>query len=183
MQNENLLDYLAPDERGDGFVSTPFTLELLQELQNPDTFFVARAADGALAGYVFVGSWAFCARWPAFQVALERFPLRWNDQPLKAEDTFQYGPVCVARAFRGQGVLPLLFERVKSEMRSRFEVGTTWINMANGRSLRAHVEKLGLVPLDEFAFDGKEFVLLGFETKPNTDRSIQRSVLKVFDSS
>ena len=58
----------------------------------------------------------------------------------------------------------MLFEAVKAEMRPKFALGTTWINAANGRSMKAHVEKLGLVPLDEFALASERFVLLGFST-------------------
>ncbi len=166
LQSQNYIDNVAPEKRGDGFISTPFTLELLHELEAPSRFFVARDDDSnALAGYVFAGSWAFCCRWPAFQVAIARFPLRWRGELLEANQTFQYGPICIAHEFRGQGVLPLLFDAVKAEMRDEYAVGTTWINRANGRSMRAHVGKLGLVALDEWAWDGKEFVTLGFETR------------------
>lgn len=165
LQEENLVTNLAPEARGDGFVSTPFTLQLLNELRSPNRFLVARDDESnALAGYVFLGSWAFCTRWPAFQVAVSRFPLTWNGRLLGEEQTFQYGPVCVAGRFRGQGVLPLLFEGASREMRDEYAVGTTWINRANGRSMKAHTEKLGLQPLDEFELNGNEFVLLGFET-------------------
>lgn len=168
LQEENLVTNLAPDARGDGFVTTPFTLELMGELCGQDRFLVARDEEsGALAGYAFMGSWAFCARWPAFRVAIARFPLHWGEREIEVERTFQYGPVCVASRFRGQGVLPLLFEGVKREMRAEFEIGTTWINKANGRSMHAHTQKLGLVPLDEFDLNDNRFVLLAFETRAN----------------
>jgi len=166
LQEENLVSNLAPDARADGFVTTPFSLELMGELRADDRFLVARDdKTGELAGYVFMGSWAFCARWPAFRVAIGRFPLRWGEKEIEVERTFQYGPVCVASRFRGQGVLPMLFEGVKREMRDEFKVGTTWINAANGRSMKAHVAKLGLVPLDEFELGENRFVLLAFETR------------------
>ncbi len=165
LQDRNLVSRLAPDERADGFVTTPFTLELMGELRGNDRFFTARDdASGALAGYVFMGSWAFCARWPAFRVAIARFPVVFEGQSVGVEETFQYGPVCVASEYRGMGVLPLLFGAVCAQMRPRFAVGTTWINKANGRSMRAHTEKLGLVPLDEFTLGDDRFVLLGFAT-------------------
>jgi len=165
LQSQNFIDNLSPDERADGFISTPFSLELMNELEAPNRFLVARD-DGtnALAGYVFAGSWEFCSLWPAFQVAIARFPLRWKGDPLDVDSTFQYGPVCIAREFRGQGVLPLLLAEVKSQMREEFAVGTTWINRANGRSMNAHVEKQDFVVLDEWQWDGKEFVTLGFPT-------------------
>jgi len=165
LQEENLVTNLAPDARGDGFVTTPFSRALMGELRGQDRFLVARHDEsGALAGYVFMGSWAFCARWPAFRVAIARFPLHWGERTIQLEQTFQYGPVCVASRFRGQGVLPLLFEGVKAETRPQFEVGTTWINKANGRSMNAHTQKLGLTSLDEFDLNDNRFVLLAFET-------------------
>ncbi|RYX84052.1 hypothetical protein EON83_11975 [bacterium] len=166
LQNDNYIDNVAVEDRGEGFVSTPFSLELLEELEFSNRFYIARdEATGAMAGYVFTGSWRFCARWPAFEIAIARFPIQWKGQPVEVDDTFQYGPVCVARDYRGQGVLPLLFDAVKVAMRDDFAVGTTWINAANGRSMNAHVNKLGLAPLDEWQWQDKNFVLLGFETR------------------
>ncbi len=165
LQEENYVDNVPPDKRGDGFVSTRFSLELMRELEAPNRFYVARDEErGELAGYVFAGSWAFCARWPVFEVAIARFPIQWHGERIGLEATFQYGPVCVAHGFRGQGVLQLLFQAVKEGIQNEFAVGTTWINAANGRSMKAHVQKLGMVPLDEWEWHGKRFVMLGFET-------------------
>ncbi len=165
LQDENLVTNLSPEARADGFVSTPFTLELMNELKSPNRFLIARDEESdALAGYVFMGSWAFCARWPAFQVAIARFPLKWHGHSIEVEQTFQYGPICVAQEFRGQGVLSLLFEGVKAQMRDEFFVGTTWINKANGRSMKAHA-RLGLESLDEFELGDNSYVLLAFETR------------------
>ncbi len=57
-----------------------------------------------------------------------------------------------------------LFEGVKAQMRDEFEVGTTWINKANERSIKAHA-RLGFEALDEFELNDNRCVLLRFETR------------------
>lgn len=164
LQEPNLVSNLAENKRGDGFVTTPFTPEILAALQAPDGFCIARTSGGELAGYVFMGSWAFLARWPIFQVMSARFPLSLAGQPLNEGNSFQYGPVCVSAPFRGAGVLPALVAQVKAEMRPFYPLGATFINQKNGRSMSAHERKLGFVPVDEWEFGGQNFTTLAFGT-------------------
>lgn len=49
-------------------------------------------------------------------------------------------------------------------MRDEFEVGTTWINKANERSIKAHA-RLGFEALGEFESNDNRRVLLRFETR------------------
>jgi hypothetical protein len=165
LQAANLVTHLsAADRAAYGFVTTPFSPDQIQTLIDQQGVFVVESAD-AIAGYAMAGSWDFFCQWPIFEVMVARFPLfQFQGQPLTVDQSFQYGPVCIDRALRGQGMLPLLFETVRSGMAARYPIGYTFINQANPRSLAAHSRKLGLEVVDAFEFNGGTFSGLAFAT-------------------
>jgi hypothetical protein len=168
LQAANLLTNLsAADRQAHGFVTTPFTPAQIQTLIDQRGVFVVESGESAdaIAGYAMAGSWAFFGQWPIFEEMVSRFGrFQFQGQTLTVDNSFQYGPVCIDRALRGQGILPLLFEAVRSAMAPRYPIGYTFINQANPRSLAAHSRKLGLEIVDEFEFNGGTFSGLAFAT-------------------
>jgi hypothetical protein len=169
LQAANLVTNLsAADRASNGFVTTPFSPAQIQTLIDQRGVFVIGpvAAADAIAGYAMAGSWEFFCQWPIFEEMVYRFGrFQFQGQTLTLENSFQYGPVCIELALRGQGILPVLFGQVRSEMATRYPIGYTFINQANPRSLAAHSRKLGLEIVDEFEFSGSTFSGLAFATK------------------
>jgi hypothetical protein len=167
LQSANLYTNLSEAERTDGFITTPFTTEQIKTLIDRTGVFVADR-DNAIAGYIFAGSWTFFSQWAIFPYMVSRFPqLNFQGMPLTTSNTFQYGPVCIDRTWRGTGVFPQLFETMRSHFSSQFPIGITFINQINSRSLAAHKQKLNLEIIDEFEFNGNSYYSLGFWTKEN----------------
>jgi hypothetical protein len=165
LQAQNLLANLPPDRRADGFVTTPLTAPLLAELLAIDGIFVAVANEQIIA-YAMAGTWDFFDRWPIFPLMVSLLPSwQFQGQPLQATNTFQYGPVCVAQAYRGQQVLPRLFATLRSSLAPRYTHGVTFINQLNPRSLAAHTKKLQWQIVGEFEFDGGNFYGLAHDLK------------------
>jgi hypothetical protein len=169
LQAANLLTHLsAADRAANGFVTTPFSPAQIQTLIDQRGVFVVEPAvepAAAIAGYAMAGSWDFFCQWPIFEEMVSRFGrFQFQGQTLTLTNSFQYGPVCIDLALRGQGILPVLFGQVRSEMATRFPIGYTFINQANPRSLAAHRRKLGLEVVDEFEFNGGTFSGLAFAT-------------------
>jgi hypothetical protein len=157
IQADNLLANLPADRREDGFVTTPFTPELLQELLEQQGVFVT-VKDGRVIAYALAGSWTFFDRWPIFPLMVSLLPTwEFQNQPLNAAQTFQYGPVCIDRQFRGQQVLPDLFEVLRRNFVDRYTYGVTFINQLNPRSFAAHTQKLNWQPVGEFEFNQGNF--------------------------
>lgn len=164
LQNANLYDNLTEKQRSAGFVTTPFTTELLQELLGLRGLFVAEAGDEIIA-YAMAAGWNYYKRWPIFPFMVSRFPfLTFLDRPILDEQSFQYGPVCIREDHRGTEVLPCLFEEMRVELATRFPMGVTFINRVNQRSLTAHTRKLGMTVIDEFEFAGRSYFGLAFDT-------------------
>ena len=76
--------------------------------------------------------------------------------------SYVYGPVCVDRAVRGQGVFESLFHECLAQLTGRFEVGVLFISAENQRSIEAHRRKLGMRWVGEFEFEAKVFHVLAF---------------------
>lgn len=161
----NHLDALREQERANGFLTLVLTPDTLRTLIENNGLFVARGVSGELAGYVLATTWAFSvAQWPLARVPAARFPLDFEGESLDTENSFVYGPVCVAASWRGRGVLPALFEAVRRAYAPRFAHGVTYIDVRNERSLAAHTRKLGMVPLEQWQAGESQWCTLAFAT-------------------
>ncbi len=165
LQSQNLYANLSGDELADGFVTTPFTPELIRALLAQDGAFVAESEAG-IVGYILAGGWDFYAQWEIFRLMVARLPeLRFQGEKIMVDRSFQYGPVCIDRAVRGSGILPQLFATMQSSFTPRLPIGVTFINQLNHRSLAAHHRKLNFEIIDEFEFNSGHFHTLAFSTK------------------
>jgi hypothetical protein len=68
--------------------------------------------------------------------------LEWKGKPLPTISYYVMGQVCVAKAYRGQGLFDLLFSYHKTIYQPRFELFVTEIATRNTRSIKAH-ERVG----------------------------------------
>ncbi len=165
LQSKNLYTNLTPEERVNGFVTTPFTPEKIQSLITQTGAFVAEA-EKIIVGYAFAGTWEFFSAWDIFPFMVSRFPaLKFQEMKISTENSFQYGPICIDRELRGSGIFPKLFETMRNSFAPRFPIGVTFINKLNPRSLKAHTHKLDLEIVDAFEFKGNSYLSLAFLTK------------------
>jgi len=74
-------------------------------------------------------------------------------------DAYVYGPICVSDAERGKGLAPAMFAELRRLEPGR--EGVLFIRRDNAASLRAHT-KMGMREVADFAFDGKDFVVLSY---------------------
>ena len=169
LQSRNLYTNLSPTELAGGFVTTPFTSDLLEQLLIQDGVFVAES-ESKIVGYVLAGDWEFYAQWEIFILMISRLPeLKFQGRELSVDRTFQHGPICIDMAMRGSSVFPQLFELMRSSFALKFPIGVTFINKLNQRSFEAHTRKLDLEIIDEFEFNGNSFYTLAFLTGTGID--------------
>lgn len=157
------IETISDEDRVDGFVTTPFTPALLLELiQQEKGLFIAKQ-EGIVVAYIMFASWHYWSKWPIFQHMISLLPtLTYGGNALNTDNSFQYGPVCVHKAFRGQGVLEALFAVAKQEMALRYKVLLTFINKKNPRSFAFHTRKIGLEVIHEFDFNNNNFYELAY---------------------
>ncbi len=164
LQSENLVTNLKDDEKDDGFVTTPFTIEQLESLITLEGIFIA-LKDDKVVSYVMCASWHYWVAWPMFEyMASFLETLEYKGVKLTLDNSYQYGPICVSKDVRGSGVFENIFEFAREKMNKKYPILVTFINKINNRSYEAHVRKLGLEVITEFEFNNNNFYELVYDT-------------------
>lgn len=159
------VDSISEEDKPDGFVTTPFTPELLAELITEEQGAHIIRDEDVIAGYAMAASWKFWSKWPMFQYMIERLgEVSVAGKQVTVDNSYQYGPICIGKEYRGRGTLENLFDFSRRQMEERYPILITFINQNNPRSLAAHERKLGLKRLLEFDFNNNHYWELGYNT-------------------
>jgi hypothetical protein len=152
-------------DKSDGFVTTLFTKEQFQELiENENGISIACDGDKIVA-YVMAASWSYWAKWPLFQHMIADLDNTvYLGQKLSTDNSYQYGPICIDKDYRGTDVLLKIFDYSREQMSKRYPILLTFINHINPRSYQAHTKKLGLDVIKSFDFNNNHYYELGYDT-------------------
>lgn len=163
LQELYLVSNLSEEEKASGFVTTPFTIEQLQYIISQNGLFLAKD-NGKIIGYIFAAGWDFFKQYPIFEYMTTLFPkLSFLDFEINTVNTFQYGPICIHKAYRGKGLIIPLFEYMRSHMAQSYPVALTFINKINIPSTKAHTEKLNWSIIDDFQFNNNDYYILAYD--------------------
>lgn len=159
-------DFILPEDRTDGFVTTNFTPEQLETLITREQgVVVAKDETGKVLAYATAASWEFWAQWPLFAYMIEHLPEYTLDgQKLTVQNSYQYGPVCVDKSVRGTGLFEQVFYASLASMKDRYPIMATFINQINGRSYAAHTKKVHLTTTGTFQFNQNNYYLMACST-------------------
>ena len=153
-------------DKPDGFVTTNFTQKQLEELINRENGITVAKENGAVVSYAMAASWGFWSEWPFFAHMIQELPKNsLNDQILSAENSYQYGPMCVDSVFRGTGVFEKVFFASLENMSNRFPTMVTFINQINNRSYAAHTRKAVMTTVGTFQYNNNDYYMLACPTK------------------
>lgn len=163
------VDSICEEDKKDGFVTTAFTkAQLTQLIEEEDGLFIAKK-DGRIVAYVMAASWQFWSAWPMFAHMIKGLPeLEFAGQQLSVDNSYQYGPVCVDKSVRGEGVFEGIFNYSLQVMSARYPIMVTFINKNNPRSHAAHVRKVGMQVIQEFEFNNNQYYELACLTNGGT---------------
>ena len=159
------IDSIKQEDKKDGFITTAFTKEQMVDLITLEQGLFIAIENEKIVAYVMSASWKFWSRWPMFAFMMEDLPnLEYLDQKLTVQNSYQYGPVCVDKEYRGKGVLEKLFDFARQNMSKRFPILVTFINKINPRSYEAHTKKLKLEVIEEFSYNNNNYYELVYDT-------------------
>ena len=157
---------ISPEDKPDGFVTTNLTREQMAALITEEKgVTVAKDGDKVVA-FALAASWDFWKEWPLFAYMIQELPkYQLDGMTLTSENSYQYGPVCVDRAYRGTGLFEKVFAFSLHSMAERFPIMATFVNQINPRSYAAHSRKAGLDTTGTFVFNGNNYYLMTCQTK------------------
>ena len=159
------IDSIKQEDKKDGFITTAFTKEQMIDLITLEQGLFIAIENEKIVAYVMSASWKFWSRWPMFAFMMEDLPnLEYLGQKLSVQNSYQYGPVCVDKEYRGSGVLEKIFDFARENMAKRFPILVTFINKINPRSYEAHTKKLKLEVIKEFTYNNNNYYELVYDT-------------------
>jgi predicted N-acetyltransferase YhbS len=165
LQQQNLLSTLRGEDLSQGFLTIELTREQLHKINSELGIFVAIQGEKVI-GYLMAESLEFAVGSPLIAHLLNRLKeIVFNDVPLSSRRMFVYGPVCIDREHRGRRVLEELFKVMLQAVREHYDVGVAFVSVLNPRSFHAHTNKIGMVMIDEFEFNGQKYWTLVFEVE------------------
>lgn len=161
---------IADEDKKDGFVTTNITKEQLECLIDTENGVTVAVENGRVVGFALAGSWDFWRPWPLFTHMIEHLEeFQLNGSTLTAENSYQYGPVCVDKAYRSQGIFEKIFAHSLEHMAKRYPYMVTFVNQINPRSYAAHTRKAGMTEAGKFDWNGNHYWLLAIPTGKSED--------------
>lgn len=159
------VDSISEEDKKDGFITTAFTESHLTRLITEESGLFIAIKDEKIVAYAMSASWAYWCQWSMFEYMvahLDDATLLGNE--LTEKNSYQYGPVCVDKSVRGEGVFEAVFHFALKEMSKRYPFMVTFINKINLRSYEAHTRKVGLNVISEFDFNNNHYFKLACRT-------------------
>jgi len=159
------VDTIDEEDKKDGFVTTAFSKEQLEDIIEKEKGIFVAIDNGEVVGYVMSASWQYWSKWPMFAFMIKDLPnLQYQGKQITIDNSYQYGPVCIDKRYRGSGLLERLFDFTLDEMSKKYEILVTFVNKINPRSYEAHKRKMGLEVIQEFQFNNNNYYEFVYDT-------------------
>ena len=146
-----------------GFVTVEHHFDLLKAMNEVYPHIIAKSAN-EVVGYALVMVHEFKDQIPVLIPMFEMFDqLEYKGKSMDAYRYFVMGQICIAKAFRGQGIFQGMYQKMKEQLSPYFDFVLTEVATRNVRSMRAH-EKVGFKTIKLYKSGGEEWaiVLWGF---------------------
>jgi ribosomal protein S18 acetylase RimI-like enzyme len=154
LQNLNLRLHISDEEAAsEGFLTASYTMEYLEAMNADAPSVIAKAGD-EVVGYAMVTTQTMRA---GHELMADLFNTidrtSYGGRLLCESDYVVVGQLCVAKAFRGMGLVQRMYNHFKDCYADRYEYLVTDVAQANTRSLKAH-KKSGFQVIDTLTYGG-----------------------------
>jgi hypothetical protein len=169
LSNANRSTNISEEElSSEGFVSWVYDSEILRTI-NAITPSVIVMDEEILAGYAITLTSECLRVYPnAAHTYNHVSPLHFKGRPLGEQRFYLMGQICVAKAWRGQGIVGALYNGHRQYYSPLFDALVTEISMVNPRSLKAH-QKVGFETIDRHLENGHDWAVVAWDwTRPPT---------------
>jgi ribosomal protein S18 acetylase RimI-like enzyme len=165
LQKENLSINIDEQERKEqGFVTLHHTVEILQQMHDLAPSIIVKDGD-RIAGYALVMPRACRELIPDLEPMFALFDtLSWNNKPLNDYRFYVMGQICIAKEYRGKGLIELLYHTHRDIYQSSYDFMITEVALRNQRSMRAH-ERVGFKTIHTHRDELDEWAVIVWDWK------------------
>ena len=136
-----------------GFLTAEYTLEYLKAMHDASPSIIAKDGD-TVAGYALVATKEVRNGHDLMADLFNVIDTKsYNGQLLKEVNYVVVGQLCVAEAYRGQGLVKIMYDYYRDCLAAEYEYLITDVAQANVRSLNAH-KKSGFQVIDTLVYEG-----------------------------
>jgi ribosomal protein S18 acetylase RimI-like enzyme len=163
LQEENLVKHIDETEmKSQGFVTLRHDLIILEQMHSLAPSVIIKDDDKVVA-------YALTMLQECRQLIPDLEPmfalldkLSWNSKSLTDHSFYVMGQICVAKAYRGQGLFDDLYKHHKKIYHPKFDLIITEIATRNQRSIRAH-ERVGFKTIHTHQDELDEWAVVGWD--------------------
>lgn len=165
LQASQLGSRLAPEQAvREGFLTVVHDLPTLARMHALSPSVIVTSGS-TLAGYALVMPLEAAPWVPVLEPLFELLgTLAFRGAPLASLRHYVMGQICVAPAFRGQGVFDALYAGHRAHLAPRYDAVVTEIATRNGRSMRAHA-RVGFEHLHTHRDATDEWAVVGWDLR------------------
>src|SRR5579871_2684642 len=150
LQKNNLPDNLSQEEISrEGFVTVVHDFDALKKLNDIEQHVIAKDGDKVIA-YLLAMTTKSKNEFPVLFSMFENFEkIAFHGKTFSDYHYIVVGQVCVAKDYRGQGVLDNCYAEYKNQFKSKYDFAVTEINIKNQRS-RSEERRVGFHEIHQF---------------------------------
>ena len=151
---------IGEEEAGkEGFLTAEYTMETLQQMHQLAPSIIAKDGD-KVAGYVLVTTKESYGQQPLLDSLFDSIDaLNFNGSLLKDVKYISIGQLCVAKAYRGMGLVQKMYSYYQECLSSEYQYLITDVAQENPRSIKAHL-KTGFQIIHPIEYDGNDWDIL-----------------------
>lgn len=167
LQKANLSRNISVEEaHAQGFVTVDHELEMLERMNSPYRHVIAKSSSEEdaeiVVGYCLMMKQTLRLEIPQLRAMFEQMDqIEIAGKPLSSLAYMVMGQVCVAKAFRSQGIFRRMYKKMRSLLMHDFDYIITEIDRRNQRSLLAH-QNVGFEVIQEFDEGDVHWLIVGW---------------------
>ncbi len=166
LQEENLKRNLSEEEAEvQGFVTAEYSLGFLQTLHEQSPSVIA-LDEIKVVGYALVALKSIRDQHDLLSDLFDSIDkIKYKGQLLKNSNYVVVGQLCVAKDYRGRGLVQQMYQQFKTSLSVKFDYCLTDIAENNPRSLKSHL-KTGFRIVDTLHYGGIDWNIVLWEWNP-----------------
>ncbi|MFN3490148.1 MAG: GNAT family N-acetyltransferase [Emticicia sp.] len=150
LQQKNLKKHLTPEQiQSQGFLTVEHQFSVLKAMNDAQPSIIVKDGETVVA-YCLAMLPQFRNDVPELKSLFDSIDeIDYGGQTLKDFNYVVMGQVCVGEGYRSMGFFDGMYQKLREELSTKFEMCVTDISTNNARSLKAHT-RVGFIPVKDF---------------------------------